>query len=266
LKAQVQLESARSASNERVDEPTAKETVQPKKKPQIRFTVPASMKHDVVDIAYHYLLGSYITGTDFDYLPNMIDQFSSSKSFCTSAQAVALANFARERRDGTLLRHSRTLYVKAIKEVNSALKSDEVIKNSTLVATLILGLFEAILLNEDLILNEDKPMSTTDCLNSWIAHANGTLSLLKFRGKDLLYTDFGKRIFHHVSHKIRANCAQKCIRLPPDLVELEKMLMPLLKKSTLAVLFWPVLDLAIEIKARDKGETNTRVLMVSDIR
>jgi Fungal specific transcription factor domain len=214
-----------------------------------RFVRPAYVSQGVVDIAFHHLLAFYLPSTHFDYLPNMVDLFSSSKCFVSSTRAVALANLARERKDGGLMRHSRSVYVKAIKEVNQALKSKEVALDSTLVATLILGLFEAIALNDENAFDS----SVSACIKSWVAHTNGTLSLIKFRGKELLHTELGKKVYYQVANKIRANCSQLTIRLPADMLELDKEIAPLLQKSHPAVFFWPLIDMAIELGAMDRG-------------
>jgi Fungal specific transcription factor domain len=210
------------------------------------------MSQSVVDTAFHYLFKSYVPDSNFNYLPGMLSELSSSKCFTCSADAVALANLARQQKDGRLVRFSRRLYVKAIREVNLALKSKEVMKNSTLVATLILGLFEAIALNDE---NQPENSSTLSGLASWIAHTNGTFSLIKFRGKELLHTDFGRRVYFQVANKIRANHSQTCKELPSDFLKLDNEMIPLLQDIGLSVHSWPIIDTLTNLRAKDRGQS-----------
>jgi hypothetical protein len=179
----------------------------------------------------------------------MFDNLSSSKCFISSTRAVALANLARETKSSELMSISRSTYAKAIKDVNIALKSKEVNSNSTLVATLILGLFESITYTNE----SCQAGSLTSCLESWVAHTNGTVSLLNFRGMDFLQTDFGKELYIHVGTKMRASCARQRLPLPPDFVALDKQMAPLLQGMDPMVQFWPLLDMNIEMHLMNKG-------------
>jgi Fungal specific transcription factor domain len=226
---------------------------------QVRFTLPLTVWYSAVDVSVNYLLGSFIPGTDFDFLANIFDDFSSSKCFRLSTEAVALAHLSRERQDYKLMHRSRDIYVRAIRTVNSALQStQEVMENSTLVATLVLGLFEAVAFNDehDTGANGEYDIPAATRMDSWIAHTNGTLALIKFRGQQLLQTDFGKRIFNQIAHKVRANCAQHAVRPPRELLELDKELKLLLPSSTSSLHFWSITDMAIEIRVRSRGRIN----------
>jgi Fungal specific transcription factor domain len=221
-----------------------------------RIGVPNSLTQSVVDIAVVYLFNSYWSKSSFDYLLDMFDEFATSKCFISSAQAVALANYARSRQDGNLLNDSRKIYVKAIKEVNTALKSEDVANNSTLVATQILGMFETALLNDE----NASASSSRSCIASWIAHTNGTMSLIRFRGDDLLGTEMGKKVYYQVANKIRAICAQQNVRLPGDFVTLDKQMAPLLLHMDPSVRVWPIIDMLIELLARTQGKNRMSIV------
>jgi Fungal specific transcription factor domain len=171
-----------------------------------------------------------VPGSHFEYLPLFLQKCHRSKCIIWSCYSAALANLARDRQDGQLMYFSRKFYVNALKHVNMALRSnEETVRNSTIVAVLVMGLFEAIIF-------EDKS------LDSWVAHTNGTLSLLKYRGERLLHTSFGKRIFVQVANHIRANCIQQGTLLPPALTELHKKMAPFLDEDEFPMIpFWPVL-------------------------
>jgi Fungal specific transcription factor domain len=212
------------------------------------------LNEPIVDVAWTYFHNSFLPRSYFDDLPNMFDEFSMSNCFKASTRAAALANLARERKDGQLMQVSRKLYVKAVREVNAALDSpQEVSRDSTLVATLILGLFEA------LTLNDPQKHSVRSCIDNWHAHTNGTMSLIRFRGMELLQTDLGRRIYYQVANKVRANHTRLGTRLSPEFVELDALVAPELLGLEPVVRFWPVVDMTIELKAREKGQSVEKV-------
>jgi hypothetical protein len=72
----------------------------------------------------------------------VMNQFNSSRCMNYTIRAAALAHLAREREDGRLMHFAKCIHVKAVRECNAALKSDQVNWDSTLVSCLVLGLFE----------------------------------------------------------------------------------------------------------------------------
>jgi Fungal specific transcription factor domain len=209
--------------------------------------MPTPLNQSIVEVAFHYFFNAYISGSCYGYIYGMLDDFTTSRSFIYATRAVAVANLARERKDDQLMRVARCIHVKAIKEMNSALNSKEVMRNSTLVATFVLGIFEATVMGL-----EDSQISARDCLKNWIFHTNGTLSLVMFRGKELLDTPFGKKIYFLMANKVRANCILERIRLPPNFQALDKKMAPLMPKNDMAVQFWPVLDTIIELHVMEQ--------------
>jgi Fungal specific transcription factor domain len=193
----------------------------------------ASLQLDVSDVALNYFMNQYIPTTQhFAYLPKILDQHAGTSTCIVSAShAAALANLARERQDHTLHRISRKAYSKAIKDINAALHSSEAVSASTLIAVLVMGLFEAISFEDT-------------SLESWMAHTNGTLDLLSFRCHKLLHTALGKKIFVQIANYIRLNCTQQRTLLPQTLLDLEAKMMPLLDEEVLEehpiVPFWEV--------------------------
>jgi Fungal specific transcription factor domain len=214
----------------------------------VQFALPLSLSQSVVDIAFQHFLRSYIPSSQFNYLLSMLDEFSASRCFTSATKAVALANLARERRDNELMRQSCSLHAKAVRDVNTALKSPEVNENSTLFATLILGLFEAIVLSYE---NQSGPIS--NFLDNWVTHTNGTFSLIKYRGMDFLQTEFGKKIYYHVANRIRGNCAQRGIRLPAEFIKLDKQLAHSMQDMGPVARFWIIPDMVSELRARIRG-------------
>jgi Fungal specific transcription factor domain len=219
-----------SDSSESASEPLARPVVQ-----------------SVEDIAFHHLFMAYLPKSSFHFLSDCLDEFSTSKCFNTATHAVALANLARQRVDGSLMNFSRSFYVRAVREVNQALKSPEVSRNSTLAAASILGIFESLAMSIENSLNSSR------YFESWVAHTSGTMSLIRFRGTDLLQTRFGKELYLQASIKFRINCCQEKIRIPSDFLELDKQMAPLTLDLSPNAQGWPLVDKFNEMFAREEG-------------
>jgi Fungal specific transcription factor domain len=203
-----------------------------------------SKSPSIVEIACQHFFRTILPGSSYEYLPDMIsDGSSSSQCLISAIQAVALANIASERKDGQLMEYSKFVHVKAVRQVNQALKSSkEITRDSTLVATLVLGTFEA------LLLIDERSSFVNRCFKNWVAHSNGTLSLIRFRGREFLRTEFGKRAYFFVTNKVRMNCFFLGLRLPPEIIELDKSMIPAVEDTD---------DLAIRIRfLRSAGMMN----------
>jgi Fungal specific transcription factor domain len=217
------------------------EWVKPSKQYNPRLVLPSPVSQQTVEIALNHFIQSYVPGSHFEYVPAMLTQFYSSQCMNSSIRAVALANLAREKQDGLLMSMARAAHTNAVKDISAALKSDQITWNSTLVSGLVLGLFEAIAFDEK------------SSLDSWIAHTNGTMGLIKFRGKQLLQTDFGRQIYIQVANNIRANCAQRHTPLPQSFLEIDREMAPQLINLHPMVSWWPVVDMVIRMACMDFG-------------
>jgi Fungal specific transcription factor domain len=213
------------------------------------ITLTPSESPSLFDTAFHHFFNSYIPGSSLRYLSEMLDEISSSKCFQLSVRAVGMANLARERKDSELMNISRRIHLRAIKETSLAIQS-EASQNSTLVATLILSLFEVIVLT----LPCNDSTNVDRCLQSWIAHTNGTMSLIRFRGPELLKTEFGIKTYILIASTIRTNCTKQRIRLPPEFVAMDRQVAPLIRHMDLTIKFWPIVDMVIDLCARGRGK------------
>jgi Fungal specific transcription factor domain len=216
-----------------------------------------SSSQSIIHFACQSFFGTIFPGSSFEYLPGMVAGEFASQCLLSSVHAVALAKLASEKKDIRLVHHSRAIHVKAIKQVNLALKSSkEVAKNSTLVATLILGLFEAIILNDESNQLVKSSVHVKNCFDNWVAHTNGTMSLIRYRGKELLQTDFGKRIYVFTASRIRANSVQLRVRMPEQAVELNRVMIPHMDQMDgmfLVVRCWNLGDLMVDLVAKTRG-------------
>jgi Fungal specific transcription factor domain len=200
---------------------------------------PVLLPQPILDIALSFVVNEYVPNSHFEYLPEMLNRYSgSSKSIIHSTYAAALANLARSRKDNQLMLFAKKTYGNAVKYVNSALRSPEALSDSALVAVLILALFEVFMFEENV------------SFKSWVAHSNGALALLNYRGDKLLRTPFGKRIYIQVANQIRANCLQQEIRLPRMLIEMDKEMAPFLTDDMHPLIaFWQIIPIEIHYMA-----------------
>jgi Fungal specific transcription factor domain len=205
--------------------------------------ISVSLRTSVIDIALTFFIRVYVRASSFililiiklpdsyfEFLPGMLEKYAkTSKCIISSSNAVAMANLARDRQDGQLMHLARKLYGNAIKDVNSALQSKEVTLNSTLVAAMVMGLFEAIAFEERSV-------------QSWAAHTYGTLSLLNFRGEKLILSEFEKQFYIETVHRVQCVCGQAATPLPSALTELQEKMAPHIDEGMHPMIpYWPLL-------------------------
>jgi hypothetical protein len=99
--------------------------------------------------------------------------------------------------------NARRQYVKAIQLTNEALKSPKDVKeDSTLIAIMILGIFEAV------------TGSKSASLKNWADHVNGAAAVIKLRGREQLHSVAGRRMLVQVTSSLSSACIQRGIALP----------------------------------------------------
>jgi Fungal specific transcription factor domain len=185
--------------------------------PEDKSAMLVSLDLSVRDVALVHFLNDYIPGSRFEYLPKMLNSGCSQSCLLSTASAAAMANLARDRHDGQVMQMARKFYVKAIRDVFSALRTKEVDSDSTLAAILLLSIFELLILK--------------DFTQTWMAHIMGAVSLIRFRGPELLSTAFGKRTVIMITHLIFVNCMQLKLRVPPALSSMIKAVSPFLTEN-----------------------------------
>ncbi|KAK0125436.1 hypothetical protein ONS96_009277 [Cadophora gregata f. sp. sojae] len=125
--------------------------------------------------------------------------------------ATGLACFANTTKSDEVMRHARRQYTVALQLINKALGSPEdALKDSTLLAVLVLAVFETTAGSKKLSLKE------------WRHHMNGTAALLKLRGRPQLWTPIGFKLFMHASTHVMVGCLHREIAMPPELLELRQ--------------------------------------------
>ncbi|EME85043.1 uncharacterized protein MYCFIDRAFT_88647 [Pseudocercospora fijiensis CIRAD86] len=97
---------------------------------------------------------------------------------------------------------ARKHYLTALQLTNSALRSpDDVKRDSTLLAIVILGIFEAV-------------SGFQQNLDTWRDHVNGAASLLQLRGRDQFKTQTGCRLYLQTVLNLIISCLSRRIPIP----------------------------------------------------
>jgi len=112
-----------------------------------------------------------------------------------SVRATGLAGFSNVANSPELMKKSRRDYSTAIQLVNAALRSPaDVSKDSTLLAVMILSIFEAI------------SGFNQRSLKAWAEHIHGAAALVNVRGCEQLRSREGFRLFNQVTSGLLMSC------------------------------------------------------------
>lgn len=178
-----------------------------------------------------------------EYLPSFLSQPNVGKCLLTSVQATGLAGLSNVLHSPDLMGRARAEYVSAIQLTNAALRSpQESREDSTLLSVMLLGMYE-------MITHQDE-----QSVSSWANHINGSVALLKLRGREHLYTLTGIRIFQQVTIWVLANCMYRGISIPPEFLDLRKSLAGFINIRSFGwVLAETIMRFASHMEAMKKG-------------
>ncbi|ORY19754.1 hypothetical protein BCR34DRAFT_595207 [Clohesyomyces aquaticus] len=151
-----------------------------------------------------------------------------------------MASLSQDLEDPGLMKVARACYTTGLSLTNAALEDNIIaLQESTLVAVLLLSLFEAILW--------ERPHTP----NNWTAHTHGALVLVRLRGQQQFETDLGRRLFYQVTNNIRVSCIQQRRHLPPVFASLVSSAKPFYEddnpKIALAALLGELAELLADI-------------------
>ena len=126
-----------------------------------------------------------------------------------SIRALGLAGLSRVSEAPQLMRTAEAQYLESIRSMNIALGiAEEARKDSTLLAVLILTIFETVAVSE------------SHTLTAWSNHVQGAAALLDARGPEQFNEVHGFRLFVQAAIPICTNCIQQGIRLPEPVTRL----------------------------------------------
>jgi hypothetical protein len=106
------------------------------------------------------------------------------------------------------MKNARYQYMKALQFTNAALRSSQdVKKDTTLMAVMILGIYETV------------TGSNHRSLHAWYEHIAGASALLELRGREQFRTNGGRRMFIQVATSLMISCIQRRLPLPDFIIE-----------------------------------------------
>lgn len=135
------------------------------------------------------------------------------ENLMSSIKAVGLVGFSNVAKAPALLVEAKKQYLSAVRHLNAALQSPvEAKKDSTLMAVMILGIFETLVGRSE------------NSLIAWAAHLNGASALMKIRGPEQLSTVAGRRLFGQITASLATSCLQQEIEMPEHIHKLRQEL------------------------------------------
>lgn len=130
----------------------------------------------------------YVASKCWNFLKPYYHPADSPEHLTLAIEAVSLAYIWHQVYSDAALAAAREKYISAFRKINKALKSSkEATKDTTLMASLLLDLFEKITNSES---RSNK---------SWTSHANGALALVSFRGLEKFKDPFEFNVLVRVS-------------------------------------------------------------------
>ncbi|GAB1320773.1 hypothetical protein MFIFM68171_10983 [Madurella fahalii] len=201
-----------------------------------------------------YFFSRYVTMEEtachqrFDFLRDVWKPSSSAPGqvdgVLASMTAVGLMGLASMTQSSDLMDAARKSYGTALRLTNHALKdSAEVVKDSTMLSVLILGVFE--------MMTEITPRTLT--VEAFQKHVNGAAALARMRGPAQFQTRAGRSMFSMLCQRVIISCAQRNVPMPNCLIELwhemARTFKPECPTRHLVPLVWQILQLRFEIKS-----------------
>lgn len=221
-------------------------------------TLSASVSLSVEQLAVSYLFNTFIICTPFDgYLPSFCRPYTAPDDACAWAiDATALAAYGRHSRSRSCQAAARAKYAGALTRVNSALTDPAAaIQDRTLVAVLVLALFEATVFQGGL-----------RAPTSWAAHTYGAMQLLMLRGLAQFSRPTARLLFAHASSNVKASCIQRSIAVPQPFLSFDTKVRALLDQLDPAVKLTDLLHKVGAIKEMSQNPNPTVELVLEAIK
>lgn len=137
----------------------------------------------------------------------------STDCITASMTAVGLTSLSKLTRCPETFRRARQSYTVALGLANSALSNPaEAVKDSTMLAVLILGTYEFV------------SGRTPQTIRAWQDHVNGAATLASMRGAAQFRTKAGARMFIMLCHTVLISCIRSGLPMPQSMVDLRNEL------------------------------------------
>ncbi|KAM0562660.1 hypothetical protein ACHAPJ_002350 [Fusarium lateritium] len=132
-----------------------------------------------------------------------------------SMTAVGLAGFSQVTRSPELMTRAQESYGIALGLTHRALRDPiEVVKDTTMLAVLILGTFEFV------------SGYSPHTMRAWQDHVNGAAALASIRGTAQFRSKAGARMFLMLCHTVLISCIQSGLPMPQTLIDLRREIPP----------------------------------------
>lgn len=206
-------------------------------------------------LALSYFMHAYAPTAAFEYLTEISSTFLTTEPLKDALLAPSLLLFSQNLRLPSVQPLAQSYYARALRSTNSALSSpDLATSDSTLLAVLLLSLFEALIFQGRAI-----PVN-------WNAHTYGASELLRLRGERQFYNALGRHLFRHASLNIRAHCAQIGEKTPNTLSMLESSHLEQLYPVGRTSRFGRIVDGIANLRAnKDKLTLAERLLVLLEL-
>ncbi|TEY53010.1 hypothetical protein BOTCAL_0252g00080 [Botryotinia calthae] len=169
----------------------------------------------IEDRATAFFLSNYVIGDNgptrghLDHLSDLYESDSIDDNLVAAVQAVGLAGFAHSAKAPHLINQALAQYAKSLQLTNAALQSPTAVKrDSTLLAILILGIFETI------------TGKNQKSMKAWAEHIHGAAAVVKLRGPEAIKKSGGIRLLAQVTSSLLISCIQRDIPIPKYIVEI----------------------------------------------
>lgn len=219
--------------------------------------VPASLNQLVEDVASNFLLGTYIPGSYFDYLPALY--LTNHTQVLTSAvNAVGLVRLSLEVSRPELRNQAQKHFVHAVSQINQALQDVKVAATDDLLASILL-----------LSLYETLTSGSETNVELWTAHIHGALALVAQRGHEQFETECGVQMFKQIGASIRISCLRHATKIPQQLLELTELAQPYILPTDIYFLLplvgEPFADLRADMAAGILSEPHETITRTKEV-
>ena len=168
-------------------------------------SLPLSVDLQARDAFFAY----YVTSTSkcWDFLKRYYHPTDSPDHLTLAIEAVSLAYLWHQVYSDAALATARERYISALRMINKILKSlKEATKDTTLLAALLLDLFEKI--------TDSEPRNN----KSWTSHVNGALALVRLRGLEQFQDPSEFRVLVRLNNHYIISCVASGSLVPDELI------------------------------------------------
>ncbi|CAD6445440.1 e6c83758-c103-4d61-bf07-34e01271705b [Sclerotinia trifoliorum] len=169
----------------------------------------------IEDKAAAFFLSNYVIGDHgptrghLDLLSDLYESNSIDDNLVAAVHAVGLAGYSHSAKAPQLMNQARAQYAKSLQLTNAALQSPIAVKkDSTLLAILILGIFETI------------TGRNQKSMKAWAEHIHGAAAVIRLRGREAIKSKGGIRLLAQVTSSLLTSCLQRDIAIPKYITEM----------------------------------------------